>query len=68
MFRSNDIFIIDAKENLNATYKYRYRVRHYGITTEKNRLFYITDYAFVSNDNYELNDTIAFINLNTYKN
>lgn len=66
-FRSNDIFIIDAKETHNTLYKYLYRVKHYSTTT-KNGLFYITDYVFVSNDNYELNDTIAFINLNTYKN
>lgn len=59
-FRSDDIFIIYAKENHNTTYKYLYRVRHC-CTTTKNGLFYVTDYVFVSNDNYELGDTIKFI-------
>jgi hypothetical protein len=65
-FRSDDIFIIYAKENRNTTYKYLYRVRHYSPSTKtKNGLFYETDYVFVSNDDYELGDTIKF-NRHTY--
>lgn len=67
-FRSDDVFIIYAKESRNTIYKYLYRVRHYSPSTKtKNGLFYETEYVFVSNDNYELNDTITF-NLNTCKN
>lgn len=60
VYRSDDIFVVTSKENGNTSYKYLYRVNHY-TTSTKNGLFYLEDYFFVSNDNYELGDTIKFI-------
>jgi hypothetical protein len=59
-YRSDDIFVVTSKENGNTSYKYLYRVNHYTKSTRKG-LYYETYYHFVSNDNYELGDTIRFI-------
>lgn len=60
-YRSDDIFVVTKKEMRNTTsYKYLYTVNHY-ITSYKEGLYYQTYHHFVSNDNYELGDTIKFI-------
>ena len=59
-YRSDDIYIVISKQNRDTEYKYLYRIQHY-MTSSKNGLYYLDDYFFVSNDNYELNDTIKFI-------
>lgn len=60
-YRSDDIFVIISKQNRDDTqYKYLYRTKHY-MTSVKNGLYYLDDYFFVSNENYELGDTIKFI-------
>lgn len=59
-YRSDDIFVIISKQKRDTEYKYLYRTQHY-TTSTKNGLFYLDDYFFVSNENYELGDTIKFI-------
>ena len=59
-YRSDDIFVVTKKEMRDTQYKYLYRVNHYSTSTRKG-LYYETYYHFVSNDNYELGDTIRFI-------
>lgn len=59
-FRSDDILIVTSKEFRCTEYKYLYRTKHY-MTSTKVDLFYLGDYFFVSNENYELGDTIKFI-------
>lgn len=61
-YRSDDIFVVISKEmrDTQYQYKYLYRVNHY-MTSTKDGLYYQGDYIFVSNDNYELGDTIKFI-------
>lgn len=59
-YRSDDIFVIISKQKRDTEYKYLYLTQHY-TTYTKNDLFYLDDYFFVSNDNYELGDTIKFI-------
>ena len=59
-YRSDDIFVVTKKEMRNTSYKYLYRVNHY-ITSTKEGLYYQTYHHFVSNENYELWDTIKFI-------
>ena len=59
-YRSDDIFIVTSKEKRNTTYKYLYRTQHY-MTSVKDGVYYLNDYIFVSNENYELGDTIKFI-------
>ena len=59
-YRSDDIFIVTSKEMRNTSYKYLYRIEHY-MTTVTQKPYYLTYYAFVSNENYELGDTIKFI-------
>ena len=59
-YRSDDIFIVISKEMRDTSYKYLYYTKHYMITTTED-LFYLDKYIFVSNDNYELGDTIKFI-------
>ena len=58
-YRSDDIFVVTSKENGNTSYKYLYRVNHY-MTLTKEGLYYKTYHHFVSNENYELGDTIKF--------
>lgn len=55
-YRSDDIFIVTSKEKGGAQYKYLYHIKHY-----MTPLYYLDDYIFESNDNYELGDTIKFI-------
>ena len=57
-YRSDDIFIIFSKETSCTSYKYLYRTKLYRPTTRG--LFYLGTYSFVSNENYELRDTIKF--------
>lgn len=59
-YRSDDIFVVTSKENGNTSYKYLYRVNHY-MTSTIEGLYYKTYHYFVSNENYELGDTIRFI-------
>ena len=60
-FRRDDFFIVISKENGNTSYKYMYGVNHYMITTtERGNAFFLDDYYFISNENYELGDTIKF--------
>ena len=61
-YRSDDIFVVTKKEMryTQYQYKYLYRVNHY-MTSTREGLYYQTYYHFVSNDNYELGDTIKFI-------
>lgn len=59
-YRSDDIFVIISKQMRDTQYKYLYRTQHY-VTSTKNGLYYLEDYFFVSNENYELGDTIKFI-------
>ena len=60
-YRGDDIFVVTKKEMRNTTsYKYLYTVYHY-ITSYKEGLYYQTYHYFVSNENYELGDTIKFI-------
>lgn len=59
-YRSDDIFVITSKEKRYTQYKYLYRTQHY-MTSSKDGLYYLGDYVFVSNENYELGDTIKFI-------
>ena len=58
-YRSDDVFIVISKENRNTIYKYLYRTQHY-MTSVKDGSYYLDDYFFVSNENYELGDTIKF--------
>lgn len=59
-YRSDNIFVIISKEKGDTQYKYLYRTQHY-MTSVKDNLYYLDDYFFVSNENYELGDTIKFI-------
>lgn len=59
-YRSDDFFVVISKQKRNTEYKYLYRTEHYmSLTT--NDSYYLADYDFVSNENYELGDTIKFI-------
>ena len=60
VYRSDDVFVVTSKENGNTSYKYLYRVNHYTTSTRAG-LYYETYYHFVSNENYELGDTIRFM-------
>lgn len=61
-YRSDDIFVIISKQMEDTEYKYLYRTQHYMTSTSsKNGLYYLDDYFFVTNENYELGDTIKFI-------
>lgn len=59
-YRSDDIFVVISKQKSYTQYKYLYRTQHY-MTSVKDSLYYLEDYFFVSNENYELGDTIKFI-------
>ena len=59
-YRSDDIFVIISKQKEYTQYKYLYRTQHY-MTSVKDGLYYLEDYFFVSDENYELGDTIKFI-------
>ena len=60
--RSDDIFLVISKEKRNTKYKYLYRTEQYTTSaTEKSGFIYLNDYIFISNENYELGDTIKFI-------
>ena len=59
-YRSDDIFIVMSKENGDTEYKYLYRVNHYMTSTIQAPYYYLTYYNFLSNENYELGDTIKF--------
>lgn len=62
-YRSDDVFVVISKENGengNTSYKYLYRTKLY-MTSVKDGLYYLDDFSFVSNENYELGDTIKFI-------
>ena len=61
-YRNDDIFIVTSKEMSNtSSYKYLYRIKHYMTSTTTEDTYYLDSYFFVSNDNYELGDTIKFI-------
>lgn len=59
-YRSDDIFVVVSKKKGDTEYKYLYVTEHY-MTSAKDGVYYLDDYIFVSNDNYELGDTIKFI-------
>jgi len=59
-YRSDDVFVVTKKEMRNTSYKYLYYTEQY-MTSTKEGLYYLDDYIFVSNENYELGDTIKFI-------
>jgi hypothetical protein len=61
-YRSDDIFVVTKKEmrDTQYQYKYLYSVNHY-MTSIIDGLYYKTYHHFVSNENYELGDTIKFI-------
>lgn len=59
-YRSDDIFIVISKEKGTTSYKYLYGVNHYMTSTTEN-LYYLNYRNFISNENYELGDTIKFI-------
>ena len=58
-YRDDDFFIILSKERGITSYKYLYCVRHYMTSAEKGSFILGDDY-FISNENYELGDTIKF--------
>ena len=58
-YRSDDIFVVISKKKRDTEYKYLYCVEHY-MTSTREGLYYQNDYYFVSNENYELGDTIKF--------
>ena len=72
-YRNDDVFVIISKEKKDTyfsetydlqyirdvQYKYLYHARHYATYT-KNAPYYLGDCVFVSNENYELGDTIKF--------
>ena len=61
-YRSDDIFVVISKQKRDTEYKYLYCTEHYmTLSTSKDGLYYLKDYFFVSNENYELGDTIKFI-------
>lgn len=63
-FRNDDIFIVVSKENyyLSEEYKYLYITYHYvKLQSSKNGYYFLSEYEFLMNDNYELGDTIKFI-------
>jgi hypothetical protein len=63
-FRNDDIFIVVSKETGTSSeeYKYLYRTYHYmTLPSSKNGYYFLSECLFVSNDNYELGDTIKFI-------
>lgn len=61
-YRSDDVFVVISKQMRDTEYKYLYRTQHYMTSTSsKNGLYYLDDYFFVTNENYELGDTIKFI-------
>lgn len=58
-YRTDDCFIVLSKEVKEGTYYYQYKVKH--ITTDN---FYLNEYYILSNDNYELGDTIRLVKSN----
>ena len=59
-YRNDDIFVVISKQKRDTEYKYLYRTEHY-MTSSISGSYYLTYYDFVSNENYELGDTIKFI-------
>ena len=59
-YRSDDFFVVISKQKRNTEYKYLYRIEHY-MTLTRSDSYYLTDYNFVSNENYELGDTIRLV-------
>ena len=59
-YRSDDFFVVISKQKRDTEYKYLYRTEHY-MTSKISDSYYLTYYDFVSNENYELGDTIKFI-------
>ena len=61
-YRNDDIFVVISKQKRDTEYKYLYCTEHYMTSsTSKDGLYYLKNYFFVSNENYELGDTIKFI-------
>lgn len=61
-YRSDDIFVVISKQMRDTQYQYKYLYRtHHYMTSAKEGSYYEGDYFFVSNENYELGDTIKFI-------
>ena len=63
VYRSDDIFIVTSKEIRTVSYKYLYYTKHYAASTTKPAI--VEECVFVSNENYELGDTIKFIRYTT---
>lgn len=59
-YSSDNFFIVVSKEMSYTSYKYLYRIKHYTASTTEDS-FYLGYFNFVSNENYELGDTIKFI-------
>jgi hypothetical protein len=67
-FRNDDIFIVVSKEirpYSNPEYKYLYRTHHY--RPSKDGYYLLTECVFLSNEHYELGDTIKFSSTNNEK-
>ena len=64
VYRSDDIFIVTSKEIGTVSYKYLYHTKHCTTSTTGD-LFHFEECVFVSNENYELGDTIKFIRYTT---
>lgn len=63
VYRTDDFFIVYSKEVYKGTYQYEYKVNHI-MTNTSNGECIINDYYILSNDNYELGDTIRFVKSN----
>lgn len=61
-YRSDDICIVISKEKGNTSYKYLYCIKHYMTSTTESPHYshYLNYHNFLSNENYELGDTIKF--------
>ena len=59
-YRSDDFFVVISKQKRDTEYKYLYRIEHY-MTLTRSDSYYLTYYNFVSNENYELGDTIRLV-------
>lgn len=59
-YRSDDFFVVISKQKGDTEYKYLYCIEHY-MTSTRSDSYYLTYYNFVSNENYELGDTIRLV-------
>lgn len=62
-YRMDDYFVIYSKRMRSETYKYEYGVKHI-LTNTANGYFLLKNSYILSNDNYELGDTIRLVKSN----